>query len=83
MATYSLPRSILNMLNISSFFPQDSFQFMVDLTTQMVEQRKSNPEKKYNDLIQLLIDSFTYEEDLANKNYDLLAASIDNDGRVC
>ena len=76
MTVQTMPRRLLTAMGITSFFPDDSLQFFVDLTSKIVEQRMANPLKKRNDLIQLMVDSFTYEEDLKSNNYDTLTASI-------
>ncbi len=79
MVAFSMPRFICDLLNVHHLFPNESFQFFVDLTSKIVEERKVKPAKKNSDLIQMMIDSFTYEEDLENDTYDSLTASMDVD----
>ena len=76
-----LPRRILDLLGLRHFFRQDSFEFFVSLTRNVIEQRK-NAKVKPNDLVQLMIDSFAYEDDLKEVSYDKLTASIENDGKL-
>ncbi|KAH9402684.1 hypothetical protein TYRP_015432, partial [Tyrophagus putrescentiae] len=51
---------------------------------EIIRQRKSqnsdgNTKVKYNDLVQLLMDAYVYENELDNSNFDNLAASMEND----
>lgn len=79
MVAFSLPRFFCNLFNVHHLFPTESFEFFVDLTRKLVEERQLKPAKKNSDLIQLMIDSFAYEDDLENGSYDSLTASMEVD----
>ena len=68
-------------------FPADSFNYFRNLTQTIVEQRKSLASstsngsskvvQKRNDLVQLLIDSYVYEDELKGGGYDKLTATME------
>ena len=69
----------VSIANMKFPFPLKSFNFFRDLTKSVVDQRKKDSKTgmKRNDLVQLLMDSFVYETDLDNTNYDKLTATAD------
>ncbi|KAI2810612.1 hypothetical protein BLOT_001775 [Blomia tropicalis] len=77
--SYALPRPLLNLLGITTFFPDNSLKFFIDLTSKIIEDRKSKPNVKGNDFIQLMIDAYAYEDDLKTSNYDSLTATMDEE----
>ena len=61
---------------------QKSFDFFVDFCREIISQRKQlvndGGDGKRNDLVQLLMDAFVYEDELEGSNYDSLAASVEH-----
>src|SRR5690606_36061276 len=59
-------------------------EFFIQPCKQIIDQRKRDPDgAKRNDLVQLMMDSFVYEHELTDSNYDKLTASIeDTDGKT-
>ena len=55
----------------------DSFNFFADLSKAIVNQRQSQSGKR-NDLVQLMMDAFVYDNDLQNTDYSKLTATADN-----
>ena len=70
-----LPRKILKFLKIEHFFTPKIFQFFIDLTRHVVDQRKSGQTSKRNDLVQLLMDASVDQKDLDQMNYDKMIVS--------
>ena len=70
---------MLNAINVTTWFDQGSFQYFIDLTRQILRQRKveeeENEKVKRNDFVQLMVDSFVYDQDLADQDYDKLTAT--------
>lgn len=73
-----LPKWVLRALGWTHAFPGDSFEFMLDLTRNIVRTRKANPEAaKRNDLVQLLLNASVDEKEMTNLDYGKLTASMD------
>lgn len=55
------------------------FNFFIELSREIVNQRKkqAGSKNKRNDLVQLMMDAFVYDEDL--KGFDKLEATEEND----
>lgn len=78
-----LPRALNDLLGFRLIFPAENFDFLCDLSRQIVKMRIENPDIKRNDLVQLLLNSSVDKKTLEKKNYDHLAASMDNGESVC
>lgn len=81
---FTMPKWINSFVGVNHFFNPDSFDFATRLMKEIIRQRKSqnsdgNTKVKYNDLVQLLMDAYVYENELDNSNFDNLAASMEND----
>lgn len=79
-----MPKTINHLFNFRILFPSSSFNFFKNLTQTIVEQRKGSSgtgSQKRNDLVQLLIDSFVYEDELKGGGYDKLTASMEHEGK--
>lgn len=72
----ALPRPILDFLGFTVPFPEDSINFFINLTRQIVLERKKNNVKR-NDLIQLMIDTYALEFDGDKDDYSHLMAVMD------
>lgn len=74
-----LPKKFNQLIGNTSRSDPRSTQFFIDLSREIVRQRKSQMHdknfKKPNDLVQLLVEAFVYEEDLKKINYDHLTAT--------
>lgn len=73
-ASFTLPRLILDLLNIKVFFNQEAFEFFINLAKQIVYKRRSSNIKR-NDLVQLLMNACIDEKELKDFSYDKLTAS--------
>lgn len=69
----ALPRPILDFLGFTVPFPEGSINFFINLTRQIVLERKKNNVKR-NDLIQLMIDTYALEFDGDKDDYSHLMA---------
>lgn len=80
-AVFALPRRVLNLLNITTWFDQNSFDYFINLTKQILQQRKleEGTSTKRNDFVQLMVDSFVYDDALQNTDYSKLTASANED----
>ena len=79
IAFFFLPSKINKWLKNSIGMNEESFDFFVKLSREVIKQRKEGGTKvKRNDLVQLLIDSFVFEEDLHKSNDGKLTASADH-----
>lgn len=82
----SLPGWASEALGLTIPFPEDAFNFIKDLTQNIVRTRKAGgSDDKVNkraDLVQLLLAAEIDEEELSNVNYDKLVASNDDDVEV-
>ncbi|KAJ6223022.1 hypothetical protein RDWZM_001567 [Blomia tropicalis] len=78
LAFFALPIKVNRWLDNSLGFSDWRFNFFVNLSRTIIHQRK-NGKNKRNDLIQLLMDSFVYENQLKGNNYESLTASADHD----
>ena len=81
----TMPKWFNNLVDIRYAFPKKSFNFFKELVKSVINHRREDikeHEKKRNDLVQLLIDAYVYEnefEELIYKNdYDKLTATADN-----
>ncbi len=82
---FTMPKAVNHFFNLRLMFPADSFNYFRNLTQTIVEQRKSGKsngngnvvQKKRNDLVQLLIDSYVYEDELKGGGYDKLTATME------
>lgn len=73
-AVFSLPRRLLNLLNITTWFAQDSFEYFIKLTQQMLQQRKLEKGNNRHDFLQLMIESYAYDDALKDTDYNKLTA---------
>lgn len=74
---FALPRRLLNLLNITTWFDQKSFDYFISLTQRMLQQRKleeGHNNKKRNDFLQLMIESYAYDDALKDTDYNKLTA---------
>lgn len=83
---FTMPKAVNHFFNLRLMFPADSFNYFRNLTQTIVEQRKSGKsngsskvvvQNKRNDLVQLLIDSYVYEDELKGGGYDKLTATME------
>ena len=77
----AFPRWLNNLMGIYYGFRDEYFNFFANLTRTIVQQRKQQKSPVRNDLVQLLIDAFVYENELENTSYKKLAADMDQDGK--
>ena len=70
----TMPRKILELLNINHVFPEDSFKFFIDVSKTMTERASGR-----EDLVKLLKEANISEEDLKNLNYNKLTANSGKD----
>lgn len=74
MAVQLLPKTVLNTLGIYSFLDAKALKFFIDLTTEIIRQRKRT---KYirGDLVQLMMDASAGEDELADEDFEKLIAT--------
>src|SRR5690625_3197442 len=84
IAVFAFPRFINRLLGVKTASPDSSTEFIVQLCKQIVDQRKRDPDgAKRHDLVQLMMDSFVYEHELTDSNYDKLTVSLEEtDGKT-
>src|SRR5699024_7670722 len=73
-----LPRWINRLLGVKRQFLDGPFHFFRDLTREIVRKRKEGVVKR-NDLVQLMIDAYVYENELNETTYDKLTADMDKE----
>ncbi|XP_017461354.1 PREDICTED: cytochrome P450 3A41-like, partial [Rhagoletis zephyria] len=79
-AALCLPRPLLNLLGISTFFSEASFEFLISLSRKIFRKRQSSKSKPaVPDLIQLMSENFTTDQALNSSGYDHLTASMDHE----
>lgn len=78
-----MPRWFNDLIGVKLPIDPKSFEFFVDLTTEVLKQRKSGGSAgRKGDLVQLLIESYAYDAEIADDgNYDQLTASGGFEGR--
>ena len=77
IAIFLFPPKLLKMLNILLLADPDAFEFFVNLTQEIVRQRKTQQFKR-NDLVQLMMDAFVDEKVLEKTDFEQLSASLDD-----
>ncbi len=79
----AMPRWFNDLIGVKLPIDPKSFEFFVDLTTEVLKQRKSGGSAgRKGDLVQLLIESYAYDAEIADDgNYDQLTASGGFEGR--
>lgn len=68
---FFLSKFLLRLLNIKTVFSPKAFDFFINLTQEIVKQRKTSGVKR-NDFVQLLLDSEIEEGQLTNIDYNKL-----------
>ena len=71
LVCFVFPKFLIQLLNVKTFFPPTPFNFFINLSQEIVKQRKRG-EVKRNDFVQLLLDSAIDESLLANLDYNKL-----------
>ncbi|XP_017480423.1 PREDICTED: cytochrome P450 3A8-like [Rhagoletis zephyria] len=75
LVCFVFPKFLIQLLNVKTFFPPTPFNFFINLSQEIVKQRKRG-EVKRNDFVQLLLDSAIDESQLANLDYNKLTMEI-------
>lgn len=83
-AVLVLPRFLLTLLGITVVFSEAPFNFMISFAKKIIQDKKSalltklGPSPgKANDLVQMLMENFTTDEQLKESNLHKLTASIE------
>ena len=74
MAIFLFPKSLLRLLNILTLFNPVAFEFMVNITKEIVRQRREQKSTR-NDLVQLMMDASVDEKELNRVDFEKLSAS--------
>jgi len=77
IALFTLPKFVLDLFGITSFFEPKPLDFFVDLSKHILKARKSQIQtvKNRTDLVQLMLDASVDESELDNDDYDKLIAN--------
>ena len=80
LAVFMLPQSFNRLIGNSVGFNDKHFNFFRDISRAVIKQRKQlgNGTAKRNDLVQLMMDAFVYENELQDTNYNKLTASAED-----
>lgn len=77
----SMPRWFNDFIGVTLPIPAKPFEFFVDLTKEVLKQRKAGGHSGKSDLVQLFIESYAYDTEVADDgNYDHLTASAGVEG---
>lgn len=80
MCFFGAPRWFNDLIGVHFAFSPKYFDYFANLTRTIVQERRKTNTKR-NDLVQLLMDAYVYENDLHNTSFDSLTANIDKEGK--
>lgn len=78
-AFYAFPTKLNTLFGNPVALDLEGFNFFINFAKEILKQRQAAPEAvdgstKRNDLFQLMMDAFAYEDDLKGENYDKLTS---------
>src|SRR5699024_4534916 len=76
---FAMPKQFNKLVGAELGLSMKSFNFFVNLSKSIIAKRREEGGKvKRNDLVQLMMDAFEYEDELNGDQYDNLTATVDN-----
>ncbi|KAJ6220315.1 hypothetical protein RDWZM_006127 [Blomia tropicalis] len=77
ISAFAMPYWFNKLFKIQHMFNKEAIEYFVKLVVQILKNRKSGATSRRNDLVQLLMDAYTYEDDVKLHNdYERLTANI-------